>query len=350
MADARLALMSLAPEDFSISLSCSYNYTQNFRKGTHEARRHHEGLGMNACASLHKAPDTAPIKDSVVNVHWSSANVNAILDKADQSPSETFVDSYDAKQVVRPNDKHNNKTWRRCEYQDHTYDQSRNNAITPMSHLFFKTEQTRRKIKFNHDIGTNKCDALFRSNGREVTTIHLKWTGRAITVLRLSLYENETVFRSINELLYLMMLPHLDGHFRDPNTGKLKQSFVFVVDNGVDMPRSPLVQMLLVRLLRYFGLKKICQVSFAKYHSKRNPVECVHASEEKALAKHGPFKTPKHAPHTEEHKVDMEEMAEEVCIVFGQAKFAGNPILCVRGLREKIMFSMMKRRCTIFWP
>ena len=124
MVDARLALLSLAPEDFSISLSRCYNYTQNFRKGTHEARRHHEGLGIDACVSLHKAPGTAPIKNSVVNVHWSSTNVNAILDEADQSPSEMFVDSYDAKQVVRPNDKHDNKSWRGCEYQDHTYDQS----------------------------------------------------------------------------------------------------------------------------------------------------------------------------------------------------------------------------------
>ena len=43
MVDARLALLSLAPEDFSISLSYCYNYTQNFRKGTLEAKRHHEG-------------------------------------------------------------------------------------------------------------------------------------------------------------------------------------------------------------------------------------------------------------------------------------------------------------------
>ena len=50
------------------------------------------------------------------------------------------------------------------------------------------------------------------------------------------------------------------------------------------------------------------------------------------LAKHGLFKTPKHTPHTEEHKGDIEEMTEEVCIVFDQAKFAGNPILCMRGL------------------
>lgn len=97
MVDARLALLSLAPEDFSISLSCCYNYTQNFRKGTHEAKRHHEGKGINACVSLHKAPDTAPIKDLVVNVHWSSANVNAIRDEAAENSSETFVDSYDAK-------------------------------------------------------------------------------------------------------------------------------------------------------------------------------------------------------------------------------------------------------------
>ena len=62
-------------------------------------------------------------------------------------------------------------------------------------------------------------------------------------------------------------------------------------------------------------------------------MEHVHASEEKVLAKHGPFKTPKHNPHTEEHKREMEEMAEEVRIVFGQAKFARNPILCVRGLK-----------------
>ena len=31
--DARVALLSLAPENFSISLSTFYNYTQNFRKG-----------------------------------------------------------------------------------------------------------------------------------------------------------------------------------------------------------------------------------------------------------------------------------------------------------------------------
>lgn len=41
--------------------------------------------------------------------------------------------------------------------------------------------------------------------------------------------------------------------------------------------QSPLVQMCLVRLLRFLQLNKIIQVSFAEYHSKRNFVERVHA-------------------------------------------------------------------------
>ena len=145
MRDAHLALLSLAPEDFSIGLSTCYNYTQNFRKRMLEAKRHHESRGIDACVLLHKAPDTAPTKDLVIDVHWSSSNVNAIPDKAAQNPTEVVVDSYDAKQVVHPIDRQNLKTWRPCEYKDHTYDQSRQNAITPMSHLFLKTKETSRE-------------------------------------------------------------------------------------------------------------------------------------------------------------------------------------------------------------
>ena len=69
-----------------------------------------------------------------------------------------------------------------------------------------------------------------------------------MSVFQLSHYESETVFHSIKELLFLMTPTHLDSYFRDPRTGKLKQNFVFVVYNSVDMPQSPLVGMLLVHL------------------------------------------------------------------------------------------------------
>lgn len=83
--------------------------------------------------------------------------------------------------------------------------------------------------------------------------------------------------------------------------------------------------MLLVRLQRYLGIKKVTQVPFAEYHCKRNPVERVHAPEEKALAKHGPFGKVTQEPNTAEHRQVMEEMAEEVRGVFSHAKFGGEP-------------------------
>jgi len=46
----------------------------------------------------------------------------------------------------------------------------------------------------------------------------------------------------------------------------------------------------------------------------------VHATEKKALSKHGPFESPRHNPHTPEHKAEMEAMADKVRIVFGFLK------------------------------
>ena len=43
MKHAREALLSLSPNGFSISLSSCYNYTQNYKAGTAQAKRHHDG-------------------------------------------------------------------------------------------------------------------------------------------------------------------------------------------------------------------------------------------------------------------------------------------------------------------
>lgn len=39
----------------------------------------------------------------------------------------------------------------------------------------------------------------------------------------------------------------------------------------------------------FLRLHRITQVSFAKYHSKHNIVERIHAEENRVLSKHGPF-------------------------------------------------------------
>ena len=54
MRRAKEVILNLAPSSFSISLSSLYNYTQNYKVGTLQAKRHHHGRQVNACISLNK--------------------------------------------------------------------------------------------------------------------------------------------------------------------------------------------------------------------------------------------------------------------------------------------------------
>lgn len=64
----------------------------------------------------------------------------------------------------------------------------------------------------------------------------------------------------------------------------------FNVDNGPsEAPSNFLVQMLLVRFLKFLDLDKVTQRSFAEYLSKRNFVERVHTVENKVLSDHSHF-------------------------------------------------------------
>ena len=64
----------------------------------------------------------------------------------------------------------------------------------------------------------------------------------------------------------------------------------FIVDNGPsEAPSNLLVQMLLVRFLKFLDFDKVTQRSFAEYLSKRNFVERVHTVENKVLSDHSHF-------------------------------------------------------------
>ena len=76
---AREALVALAVKNLRITFFM-FNYNENFRKGTFQVRRHHKGSGINACVSLHKAPDAAPLKHIVNNIHWTVFCSFVILD------------------------------------------------------------------------------------------------------------------------------------------------------------------------------------------------------------------------------------------------------------------------------
>ena len=87
-----------------------------------------------------------------------------------------------------------------------TLDQARKNAVTPMTHLFLRTGQTSREMTVKRHIDVK--ESYFTHPGRKETIIH-----------------------------------QMDAYFRNSETGKLKESFAFVVNNGVDMPRRRVAQM-----------------------------------------------------------------------------------------------------------
>lgn len=170
-------------------------------------------------------------------------------------------------------------------------------------------------------------------------------SGKAVTLINLSLTEPETVFRVFNEIFYLMTIPSLDKFFRNPETEKLKEIMGFVVDNGPsEAPASFLVQMLLVRLLKFLDLDKVTQRSFAEYLSKRNFVERVHAAENNSLSSHGPFCSKmiheNAPPGSQEHKENMESMAGEVIKCISKGVYNKETIKCLRGIgsEEKFIF------------
>lgn len=95
--------------------------------------------------------------------------------------------------------------------------------------------------------------------------------------------------------------------------------------------------MLLARLRRMLNLDKVVQKSFAEYHSKRDFVERVHATENEALSKHGPFCS--HQIHktvrigSKEHKENMTAMAEDIekCLSSG-VFYHDKPLEAFKGL------------------
>lgn len=332
MKQARQLVMAMSNPDFNISLSCCYNYTQNYKKNTMQAKRHHDGREINAKISFHNPPRVG-VEKFVVNIHWSSANINFIVDDCEENKNNYMVDSKDAKSIV-PGDispvQKPMKTWKQRSgiLPDHDWEQGRSNAITPLAYLFLESKT----------LVTNEEVTIPLQNA--AASVSVTRTGKAVYLTYLSYYEPETVFRCMNEIFFLMVQPSLDIFFGNPETGRLKENFVFISDNGpAEQPASPAVQMCLARLCKFLDLDKVIQVSFAEYHSKRNFVERVHPQANKVLPAHGSFSShEKHpdvrGPGTPEHLENMEQMAAAVNTCLKGASFGGRYIDVYRGLKE----------------
>lgn len=273
---------------------------------------------MNANISLHRAPNTSQ-NIYPVNAHWPTSHVNYLIDSASENDTGCFLDSKDAKCIVcgdigpvlKPG-----KSWANFETPDHSFDQSRINAVTPMTHLFMDIPKL--------------SDVDLKVPGT-ACVVNVTRSGKAVTLINLSLSEAETVFRVFNELFYLMTIPSLDKFFRNPKTGKLKEVMGFIVDNGPsESPSSILVQMLLMRFLKFLNLDKVIQRAFAEYLSKRNFVERLHSIENRALCGHGPFSSKE--IHETVSPGSKEHMASEVIKSIGKSVYNKESVQCFQGI------------------
>ena len=218
MREALDLVPSLAPDDFKISLSSLYNYTMNYKRGTHQAKQHHHGKDVNAKVSLHTAPSTGEIKKPV-NGHWTNSYVNFLCDVAHVNSTSHLLDSRDAKctvvgdipPVLKPG-----HLWKNETYPDHTFDQSRNNAVTPVSHLFVETKIT---VPVPPPTLSEGCFEVPHSN----SSILVNRSGKAIATVNLSFYEPETILRVFNDIFLLMSHIELQELFINPKTGQLKE-------------------------------------------------------------------------------------------------------------------------------
>jgi hypothetical protein len=330
MHQARKILLQVSPPGFGISLKSCYNYTESYKDNTYSAKRHHAGKDVNAKISL-KRPPRIGVSKHVINLHWTTKNVNLLLESMETCSDDCVIDSKDAKAIVCGDIQpvqHPGKSWRPITYEDHTFDQSRTNAVYPMTHLFMEVPKT--------------------SVDEEVETVKITRTGQAAVLINIAISEPETTFRAMNELLYMITIPSLDKIFRNSVSGKLKSVLCFIVDNGHgEDPDSPLTQMCMSRLLYLLSISKISQKSFAEYHSKRNFVERVHAAENLALSRHGAFNSKKIHRNPEigsdEHLENMEQMASDVKDCISQAQFAGRFLQCFRGINKNGVFDDEKK-------
>lgn len=210
------------------------------------------------------------------------------------------------------------KSWKkRLVYEDHTFNQSRTNAVYPMTHLLMDLKRY---------TDTNE-------NGNVTRTVIR--TGRPISFVYMAFFEQESTFNAMNEVFHLMNLPEADCELRS-STGALRPNLGFIVDNGHgEDPSSILTQMCMARFLSFLPLQKVTQRSFAEYHSKRNFVERVHSAENAVLSGHGPFSSDQLHKNAEIgsslHRENMKCMANDVIDCLKSAKFNGHNLITKRG-------------------
>ncbi len=294
---------------YQVSKSCLYTYTENFKSGTYQAKRHHENKGVNPNICLKKATRDGHV-DKSINSHYQSADMNyALADICRRGGMRVGRDNKalvytDVQIVQRPS-----KSWVRIQYEDHDFKKETQRSLTISTY----------QIQSASELGNVEGNMN-------------KYDGQGACIVKMHFFEKESAFRHLNELFYLMSCDDMMEHFL--KDGALVTEMVITVDNGPDeKPDSRLTLACAVLMRIFLKLNRVLIIAHSEGDSKYHTTERLHVPLNAALSQGGAVSS--HSVHKseftsgcfdlEKFKANMKYARDEVVQRLKPVTYKGKP-------------------------
>ncbi|XP_021376553.1 uncharacterized protein LOC110465207 [Mizuhopecten yessoensis] len=310
--------------DIPISVSTAYTYRKSYKERTHQAKRHTHSQIVDI--SLHKSTRDANVHVSI-NSHFATADVQYFLSYFDLQCMSTIARDNKAKVhcdvevIQRPS-----KSWVKVRYSDHDWQKNSDRTLVPTTYqLVSMTDLSKEE------------NVLCELDG--IPMVKTRVTGPGLSIIKSSLFEQESCFRHMNELLFVLSLEEFKYHFmRD---GEFVSQLLITVDGGGDeRPRNKQTHFNTGILRWLLDMDKVKTISFAEGDSKLHSVERVHLAENRALSQNGVISSYNiHSDETDEYgfkdlgkmKENMEAAASLAVQRIKGTSFAGGHLQSYRG-------------------
>lgn len=173
----------------------------------------------------------------------------------------------DVEVVDRPS-----KSWKEIKYSDHHFGKDSKRSILVTTYQLVVEKEFHEPVLLSR-IGN-------------VPLNRTRVTGPGLCLIKSAYFSEETMFRHMNELLYIMCQDTSINHFS--HNGRLKPTILLTVDGGGDeRPRNKGTKFAITLLRWLLDLDKIKTISYAEHDSKLHSVERLHSAENYALSQKG---------------------------------------------------------------
>lgn len=219
-------------------------------------------MNMPCCVSILR--DVFNIEISLSGAYNYTENYRAKPVKQDNIMQELV--HCDVEVVQRPS-----KSWQKVSYSDHDWNKDTQRSLQITTDQFVKLKEF-----------SSPEETLVGLGGLPIYQSRLQ--GGGLSVVKIHFTEHSTIFRHLNELLYLVSLTQFKPFFLDTDSNRLVPNFLLTVDGGTDeRPRNKGTQIAVTLLRRLLNLQKVKTISYAEDSSKRHSVERYHFAEGRLL-------------------------------------------------------------------